>query len=166
MAKRAKKTGGPYLAAAFFCETVLEDKDGALTPIRIIDQINILIPQNAPADFPSEENRISVPAMAVLSFRTGDSPGNHTIRVVMESPTGKRNPPFEQTLPFSEVKHGGANIRLNMTVAVVNGGLFWADVFLDGNLVTRMPLQITVQREQQPESQTAPSGSINVQPPA
>jgi hypothetical protein len=152
MANRAKKSGGPYLAGAFFCESVVEDRDGALCPIRIIDQINILLPPDAPPGFPSEQNRLSVPIMAVLSFRTGDAPGEHTVRVVLESPSGKRNPPFEKSLPFSEMKHGGANLRINLTIAAVRGGLFWADVFLDGKLTTRMPLQITIQREQLTET--------------
>jgi hypothetical protein len=156
MAKKTKKTGGPFLAAAFYCETVIEDKgDGTLSAIRIIDQINILVPPDAPLDFPSEQQRIQVPIMAVLSFRTGDAKGTHTVTVVMESPTGKKNTPYEHTIPFSDVKHGGANLRVNMTIAVVKGGLFLADVFLDGKLVTRMPLQIDVRREQPPQDQKA-----------
>jgi hypothetical protein len=154
MAKKTKKKiGGPFLAGAFFCETVIEDKgDDTLSAIRIIDQVNILVPADAPPDFPSEQNRIRVPVVAILFFRTGDAKGSHSVRVEMESPTGKKNPPFEQVLPFSDVEHGGANIRLNMTIGVVKGGLFLYDVFLDNKLVTRMPLKINVDREKPAQS--------------
>src|SRR5262249_40244121 len=132
MAKRTKKTGGPYLAAAFFCENVIEDKaDGALSAIRIIDKIDMILPETAAPDFPSEQNKLPVAISAVLSFKTGDATGDHDVRLVMESPSGRENPPFEQTLKFSKEQYGGANLRLNTTIMVVKGGLFWLDVYLD-----------------------------------
>jgi hypothetical protein len=150
MAKRKQpetKTGGPYLAAAFFCETTIEDKqDGALSAIRMVDQLTFDIDPSAPPDFPSESQRLPVNIRGVLSFKTGDSPGEHTIRIIMESPSGKMHDPFDQVLPFSPQPYGGVNVRLNHTIWVKQGGLFWFHVFLDGKQVTRMPLLISVQR--------------------
>jgi hypothetical protein len=152
-AKRTMKAGGPYLAAAFFCETVIEDKsDGALSAIRMIDRIDINLPPTAPPDFPSVQNRLPVAIRIVLSFKTGDAAGDHTIRAVFISPSGKKNPPFEQTLPFPREEHGGVNIGIKTTIGVVKGGLFWVDVSLDGKRVTRMPLLISVNRQAPPES--------------
>src|SRR5260370_17336461 len=93
MAKKKRKIdGGPYLAAAFFCEQVIESKDGSLSAIRIIDQIQVAIPANLPADVPSKENRVAVNMAGLLSFKTGYArPGQHTVRVIMRSPSGKKN---------------------------------------------------------------------------
>ncbi len=33
--------GGPYLQAAFFCERLLEEADGVLSAIRIVDTVTI-----------------------------------------------------------------------------------------------------------------------------
>src|SRR5262245_54605911 len=133
--KKPAKKGGPYLAAAFFCDAVIEDRaDGALSAIRIIDTINIVLP--ATPDFPSEENALPVAVAGILSFKSGDSPGGHVVRVVMNSPSGKKSPPFEQTLTLVETEQGGANLILRNTISVVKGGLFWFDVYLDGKLIT------------------------------
>lgn len=153
--KQEKKKGGPYLAAAFFCETTIEDKqDGALSAIRMLDQIILKIPAVAPVDPSSEERKIPVSVSGLLSFKSGDFPGDHRIRLVMESPSGKSQVAYEQTLPFTPPPQGGANLRLNHTILVKKGGLFWMNVFLDGKRVTRMPLLISVQR---PDAASAPA---------
>jgi hypothetical protein len=35
---------GPYLAAAFLCEKVLQEKDEAVSIIRIIDRVTLTVP--------------------------------------------------------------------------------------------------------------------------
>jgi hypothetical protein len=145
--KPGRKKGGPYLAAAFFCEKTIEDKqDGSLSAIRIIDQMDIVLDQSAPPDVPSETNRIPVLLHVLLSFKTGDSPGHHTLRLILESPSGKSEQVFEETLPFSEAPQGGANLRINTTIQMKKDGLFWTHVFLDGKCLTSMPFHISVRR--------------------
>lgn len=159
MAKKAtgkKKAGGPYLAAAFFCERVIEDKsDGALTVVRMIDTITITLPADSEPDVPSKSKRIPVGLTAVLSFKSGDAPGHHTLRYVLVSPSGKESPPTDQVVTFTEKEQGGANYILKSVVQVMKGGLFWLEVSLDGRLVTRMPIQISVNREAPPEKPSA-----------
>lgn len=118
--KKSKKTGGPYLAAAFFCETILEDKyDNTLSAIRIIDQIIFTIDPFAPPDFPSESKKIPVPVTGLLAFRSGDSPGEHVVRLVMESPSGKLNPAADQAIQLTPQPNGGMNLRIKNTVFVI-----------------------------------------------
>jgi len=147
--KHTKKKGGPYLAAALFCEGTTEDKqDSALSVYRIVDQLNVFLGPETPADFPSEDQRIPIAINALLAFRTGDVPGEHKVRLVLESPSGKIKPEniSEQTVVFTPQPHGGANLRLKSTIGVVKGGLFLLHVYLDGKRMTTMPLQISVIR--------------------
>jgi hypothetical protein len=147
--KLTKKNDGPFLAAALFCERTIEDKqDSALSVIRIIEQIDLWVDPSAPADFPSETQRLPIHISALLSFKTGNSPGDHALRLVMQSPSGKSKILFDATLPFTPQPYGGANLRLNTTIQVYKGGLFWLHVFLDGKRMGRMPLQISIQRGQ------------------
>jgi hypothetical protein len=144
--KPKKKLGGPYLAAAVFCTSSIEDKqDNTISIIRIIDQVIIEI-QSAPPDFPSKENRLAVPVHAVLAFRTGGSPGKHTVRLLMESPSGKTQEFSSQELILSPEPHGGFNWRVNGVIHAYQGGLFWLHVFMDGKRIARMPLQVTIRR--------------------
>jgi hypothetical protein len=144
--KRPKK--GPYLSVAAFCESVIESKDGALTPVRIIDQITVSIPPDAPPDFPSESNKFPVGVACIISFKSGDSPGEHSLRVIAESPSGKSLVAYDEVVVFSEPPQGGINVRMNQFIAVIKGGLFWLHIYLDGRHVTSMPLLITVVRDE------------------
>lgn len=171
MAKRQKrqaKAGGPYLAAAFFCEGITEDKqDGAISVFRMIDQINVAISADAPADYPSDKERLPIPISALLSFKTADAPGDHTLRLVMQSPSGRfaHENAHEQTLTFTPQPHGGFNLRLQSVVAVNRGGLFWLHVFLDGKRFTRMPLQISITRVPVTSPESPAPGANGANPP-
>ena len=157
MAKRTKKRekpndDGPYLAAAIYCERAIEDKqDGAFSAIRIVDQLNIRLSPDAPPGFPSREHPIPMSLSGLLCFKTGETGGGeHALRLVAHSPSGKAQVLYEENLILTPQPHGGANLRLNTVVLVQEGGLFWLDVFLDGKRLTRMPLQITVERGEAP----------------
>jgi hypothetical protein len=159
MAKKSTartKEERPHLAAAVFCErSIIDQEDGSVSIVRIIDKIEMILPSSAPPDFPSETNRIQIPLHVFLSFKTGESPGNHTVRCIMESPSGKRGKIHEHTLPFTPEPFGGANLRLNAVIAIFKGGIFWLHVYLDGRRVARMPISITIRREPSPEDQDA-----------
>lgn len=148
---KAKTRGGPFLAAAFFCETTIEDKqDGAVSAIRMFDQLAVNVHGFVPPNSASEEHGIPVQVSGLVSFKSGDSPGDHEVRLKMESPSGKSRVVYEQTLRFTDPPHGGANIRINSLIRIKKGGLFWMQVFLDDRLVTLMPLQISVQQAAPP----------------
>jgi hypothetical protein len=164
--KQHKKRRGPYLAAAFFCDQVVRGHDQALTAVRITDNTKFLIPANAPADFPSKNNRASVEITSLLSFKTGYAPaGEHTVRVVMESPSGKLNPVYEQKVPFSAPPYGGANLILLNNIQMYKGGVFWFKVYLDGKLMTEMPFQLTYERQQPAPSTPSPAGNDSTPAP-
>jgi hypothetical protein len=152
------KKGGPYLAAAFFCESTIEDKqDGAISAIRIVDKLTLTIDAAAPPDVPSKEKRVPVRVAMFVSFKTGHAPGSHTIRLVLRGPSGKKTPVREDTLLFAEQPNSGVNIRMIGTIGIATAGLYWMDVLLDGRRLTRMPLEIEIQRAQVPETAMAES---------
>jgi hypothetical protein len=154
--RRQPKKSGPHLAAAFFCDEIIADaRDHALCAIRIVDTFRIVLPSSAPKDLPSETNRLPVPVSGLLSFKTGDSRGQHVVKLVSESPSGKKQPIYEQSFTLGEEPTGGVNIRIHQTILVKRGGVFWLHVYLDGKRVTRMPFQILVSREGDSQTQSS-----------
>jgi len=149
MAKKPRqKPAGPYLAAAVFCENIVEDKDGALSCIRIIDTITVRLPADTPSDVPSEEKRIPVSIRGLVSFKRGGLAGKlHKIKLAMESPDGKRGVMDERKLEMGKPPYGGGNLYFNATIGVRKGGLFWMTVSFDGKEFTRSPLRILIERE-------------------
>jgi hypothetical protein len=154
------KKRGPYLSAAFFCERTIEDKqDNTISIVRMVDTLMIQLHPSTPLDFPSEANRLPVPISALVSFKTGDSPGSHTLKLVMESPSGKKAPPVEQQFVLSKDPQGGFNYRLNSVIQVMKGGLFWLHVYLDDKHITKTPFLIKIERPEQPVSTSHQPGN-------
>jgi hypothetical protein len=116
--KRAQKKEGPYLAAALFCENIIEGSDRVISVVRIVDQIVVTLPLNAPADVPSDEKPIPVSVWAYLNFKAGSIRGKHRLRIIMRSPSGEQKYPLDQRLPFPNEPHASANVRINIGIAV------------------------------------------------
>jgi Family of unknown function (DUF6941) len=140
-------SNGPYLSAALLCERVMEEKDKVLTAFRITDSTTITLPPGTPDDFPSETNRLPVTFDSLVSLKTGKSPGEHTVRIDMISPSGKRSESETRTLTLPDEEHGGANLIHHHTVSIKQGGLFYFEVLVDGELLTRVPFRIDVIRQ-------------------
>lgn len=144
--RRTKSFGGPFLAAAVFCQNILEDSQKNMSVIGITDGFDFKIPPKAPETFPSKENPLVIPLSMFLSFKTGNSPGKHTLKLVVEQPNSKRAELLQQEIDLTTEIHGGCNIRTHLDLGLYSGGVFWFDVYLDGKRLTRMPLRISIER--------------------
>jgi hypothetical protein len=147
-----KKIGGPFLAAAFFCENILEDMKGMLSVQGITDAVQIAIHPHAPPDVPSEEKPLVINQQVLLMFRSGDSPGKHHLKIETEGPSRKRETIKDDEVTLSDLPNGGLNIKIAIGISVTRsvGGLFLIDVILDGVLMTRVPLNIAIIRPELP----------------
>lgn len=135
--------GGPYLQAAVFCEKVLQEKDGVVSLIRVVDR---LIFMASGAEPPEKMPPMTLTTTAFLAFKSGIAKGSSTIKLVPIDPDGKRMTQ-EALLPvFFEGDDQGSNVTLNLTLQMKQEGLYWFEVYLDERLVTRMPLRVVYQR--------------------
>ena len=149
--KNAKKIGGPFLAAAFFCDNIIEDaSDKTISVARIIDGCQIKLPPETPADVPSNENPVPISQNALISFRGGDSPGRHVVKFILIAPDGSERNPIDQWIDIPDGPNGGANVKLKIGFMAYETGLFIVNVYLDGSLVTRMPYMVTIEKEKPP----------------
>jgi hypothetical protein len=146
--KAPKKHGGPFLAAAVFCEGILEDMQGMLSVQRIVDGMLVSIPSSVPADFPSKKNPIQLVQNILLIFRSGDKPGKHKLKLDIESPAGKKSKALQQEVELTQPPNGGLNFKTKTNLHIYSSGVFWVDVRLDGKLVTRMPFDVQIKREE------------------
>ena len=136
------ETGGPWFAMAVFCEKVLEDKDGVLSAIRIVDRF--FFTASGPAA-PEKMPPTPIQLTALVSLKSGFAKGSYTVRLRPTTPSMVKMP--EQSVPILlEGDDRGSNVIINMVMTVKEDGLYWFDVFLGERLVTRMPLRIVYQR--------------------
>ncbi len=134
---------GPYVHLATFCERVIEEKDGVLTLVRVIDRLTVSASgEDAPEDLPPGAQ---VNATLVLGFKPGQARGRQTVNVTLEHPDTSQHPGPDLPIHFTQGPQNGANLVLNMQIALSTAGIYWADIRVNGRTVTRVPLEVLYQ---------------------
>lgn len=141
---------GPYLQVAVLCERILEEKDGVLSPIRIIDQITLATPPAAG----SEPSRHVI--WALLSFKAGQSQGTHTIKLIPPPDLGMKTTEVSAEIELARGVNGvNIMVPLGITPGAAKEGEHWFDVVLDEHIVTRTPLRVNYQPAPAGDAQAA-----------
>ncbi len=138
----ATTNDGPYLTAALICEKVLQEKDETVSIIRMIDRVTLTVPASAsPETLPPLPLNLS----AFISLKSGSARGRQTVKWRTETPSGIKL--AEQLLPvLFEGEDRGTNLILTLNIVVDQEGVYWFDVLLEDELLTRIPLRILYQR--------------------
>jgi hypothetical protein len=133
---------GPYLSAAVLCERVLEEKDGVVTLVRLIDRL--LIASQGP-EAPPTLPPTAISLIAVIWLRSGEARGSHTLKVRPELPSGQSLDAPQVTVHLEGEERGTRSV-FNLNLVAEQEGLYWFDVLFDDNLLTRIPFRIIYQR--------------------
>src|SRR5207248_1361178 len=100
--------GGPFVATAVLCEKVLQEKDGVVSLIRLVDRTSVTA---TGTDAPDEMPPIPLSYIAAISFKAGIARGKYVLTVRPESPSGDPLP--EVTMPvLFEGDERGVNVFL------------------------------------------------------
>src|SRR5947209_6595606 len=141
MAKSRKKASRPWVAAAVLCENVLEEKDGVLTAVRIIDTFTITASPGWDRKTP-----IRIAISGLLSFRSGEVEGERTIRVFGTSPKKERTKFYDLRATFLG-GNTGVNIKLEFLMGFKHEGTHWLDVYVDKWHATRIPITVVFRED-------------------
>ena len=136
------ESSGPYLVAALLCEKVLQEKDETISVIRMIDRITLTVSAlGSPETIPSTIINLS----ALISLKPGSARGKGIVILRVETPSGLKLP--DQLLPvLFEGDDRGVNLIVAFNMVIDQEGVYWFDVLLEEQLLTRVPLRILYQR--------------------
>lgn len=135
--------GGPYVQVACMCDQVIEDKEGSLSLIRIIDTLtHTERGPNAPRDMPPVPYNLTM--VAVL--KAGRARGRAEVKVVPEMPSGERMAPLTVTVHM-DAEDRGHNLIFKMNFTFRMEGLHWFNIFYDDTLLTRTPFRVRYMRQ-------------------
>lgn len=136
---------GPYLQAAFFCERLLQEVDGVLSAIRIVDQVTAQFSDPRPTPAVST---VPLSLTFLLSFKSGRARGTRHLVVEMapsDGPSPSRpSQEYQQTIVFDGPDDRGDTIIMPIAIHAAKAGTYWFNVYLDKRLVTRVPLRVEV----------------------
>ena len=136
--------GGPFLQAAVFCEKVLQEKDGVVSAIRLVDRFTLSSSvEGAPDLMPALNFSISI----LIALKSGDARGKWELKVKPFSPSGQELPGFVGPVLF-EGEDRGASVVIQYGLAATEEGIYWFDVMLNDKLITKMPLRIIYEKTQ------------------
>jgi len=135
---------GPWVTTAVFCEKVIEDKEGVLTLVRVIDRLIIsasgvetLVPEKLP---PAQ-----VQIIFVITIKAGTAKGRSEVVTEIEGPDGINRAISSQSVNFPAPNYG-QNLVNNIALGVQHEGVYWFTVKADGRVLTRSPLEILYAR--------------------
>ena len=138
----------PQVAVAAFCERVLQEIDGTLSAIRIIDRVTADLSSVSATQIPGAQITILI----ALKYAGGDRKGS--VQVVANAPSGRRLAGDKVPIEFRG-DQTGANVVINTMLALSESGLHWFDVQFEGDTLTRMPLDVILLRR--PSQDESPS---------
>lgn len=131
---------GPHLVAAFFCEKVLQERDGTLSFIRLTDRVTVggSAPQMQPFVHPTT---------LIIAFKAGALPsGKYNVQLQGHQPNGKSMALIPIQVYFEPGEDRGAMVISQFGVALEEEGVYWFDVYFENAIVTRIPLRVFYQR--------------------
>ncbi len=137
------ESGGPYLQAAIFCERVLQEQDGVLSVIRIVDRLTVTASGPQP---PDQMPPTLINLSTVITLKSGFARGSYALRLIPTTPSGKQLRETSVGVLFEGGEDRGVNVLLNIQLQAEEDGLYWFDVLLADQLLTRMPLRLVYQR--------------------
>ncbi len=133
---------------AVLCEKALQEQDGVLSVIRVIDRLTqsatgTELPEQMP---PFLADNLTM----VVCLKADQARGRYGIKIRPEAPGGFQLPAMEQGIQLA----GGAtgvNLVMPLILPIGQDGVYWFDVFLTGpapqedRLLTRVPLEVLYQ---------------------
>jgi hypothetical protein len=133
---------GPYVQVACICETVIEDKAGVISLIRIID---VLTHEARGPNPPEQMVPIQFRGKLVLMLKSGETRGRHDLTIQPELPSGELENPITMSVHF-EGDERGQNLITDLQFVFKHEGLHWFNVHINDEKLTSIPFLIRYQR--------------------
>ena len=152
----------PYVQVASVCERVLQDADGVISAIRLVDKVTLeSIPLAVAPNVPSAAKPIT--AIQVLDLwilvllKSGDLVGEFRVALQMRDPKEKVVAlPLDSPVVFKG--NDGVNVKFRFGLPHnAPGGRYWFDVLWDGEVLTSIPF--IVKQEAVQEGEGSPTDS-------
>lgn len=138
------ETRGPFVRAAFFCESVTKDEDsGRTTFVGSFDRVTVWEPNtDAAGDVANDEEASAISAVLVVELVAARGNPEAEVRFRVEAPGGEVREVGETVIwDFSDaLATGQAEVHAQMTLAPT--GTYWFHVLIDGECVTQVPLDV------------------------
>jgi len=141
------ETGGvglprPWVQLAALCQAALTENTGQLSIIRFVDRWMIV-------DTKAEMQPTNIQLTMAIILKSDQMKGQYRLRLRFRTPTGNVTEGPEMPALF-EGDDRGVQAILPSGILATEPGLYWFDVLVEDEVVTRVPLRVLYQRIQLP----------------
>jgi hypothetical protein len=152
----------PYLVAALVCERLIVEKDGVVSLIRLVDNMNTTVVIAVDSDPIKAASTLTVPLQFALflSLRAGPARGKREVLVNFYEPSGDLRfqlGPYAMVFTSKAQGHN-VNVNIGINLAMKDSGIYWFEVVMGEIVLTRLPFTVNVaiqtpeQNAQEPET--------------
>ena len=130
---------GPFLNAALLCEKILEEKDGVVSAIRIIDRI---IRTSSSPNPPKVMEPFNYTLSLLVKLKSGSVRGVYPIKITLIRPSGENPLPIEIPVNFEGEEDRGVDLIARLETKFEVPGIYWVEIYLKDDFLTRVPLRV------------------------
>lgn len=130
---------GPFVQLAAFCQTTIQENNGSLSIIRMMDRIQLV---GQTPEMPA----IPFQGTLVLILKSGFMRENAQITIRPNTPSGATMQSIEMSALFEGDDRGVQVVADMRGFQLTEQGLYWFDVLVNGVMFTRIPLRVIYQR--------------------
>ena len=131
----------PFVQVACICQASLQEANGSFSIIRIMDRVPV--GGTTEEMQPQPLNMLSL----VVILKAGEMSGKYTLKIEPQTPSGKRLPPLQMPVLF-ERDERGVMLCVPLALVATEEGLYWFDVMIEQEVLTRIPLRVMYQKLQ------------------
>jgi hypothetical protein len=130
------------------CERIIEDKEGVLSAIRIVDTFTV---QSPPQGVLSPSVQPVVNLTLLVSFKAGEAKGKYDLKLRLHAPSGRtlksKDDQADSIFPlvFEGLSNQGVNVVVNFQLPTAELGQYWFDLLIDDESVTHVPFKVLQQ---------------------
>ena len=147
--KKGTQVGGPFLATAAICERAIQENDNVFSLVRLFDVVTVHLPPKEIRDKVSAGIALTL----FLAFRSGDFIGDAALRIVVSGRKKQDRPTM--TLHF-EGGQQGPTVVTEMKIGAKIAEQLWIEIYLDGTLMTKLPLKIQIDEPEKATKRSRP----------
>ena len=137
----AQESFRPYVQVAAICQTALQEPTGYLSIIRLIDRVPVAGVTEEMR--PQPLNNLAL----VIVLKSGSMKGQYKLNIIPVTPSGKRLAGPQSSVLFEGEERGVAAV-IPCGLVAEEEGLYWFDVMLEQDVLTRIPLRLMYQKMQ------------------
>jgi hypothetical protein len=131
----------PFVQIAAICGAPLQETNGSLSLIRITDRVSLVGITDEMKPQPLQQFAL------VVILKSGAVKGKYHMKILPESPSGKRLGEVKMSVLFEGDERGVQTI-MPLPLVADEEGLYWFDVLIEEELLTRIPLRVMYQKIQ------------------